>query len=226
MRIRERAQVKEKRLRETKRTLTAEVQAVKKAKNDAVSRSTTEHKQKLSNVKKLLRDELVMAHGKHQNDITRLHRQNEAVRQQTRDQRSKFKETIRVVEQKSTLFEHSATAALLEVQSCTRQLHVESCHTRDLTAQLEQVVNESNTKETELKHLEGTNKEMSAELRHVKKQLQDAEAHVLKLEREQAEMQKKVQHLEEKLFGAKAKMKGQNLRVLDLCQVRTFFFVP
>ena len=74
--------------------------------------------------------------------------------------------------------------------------------------------------------MEGTNKELSAELRHVKKQLQDAEARVLKLEKEQAEMQNKVEHLEEKLLGAKAKLRGQNLRVLDLCQVRTLFLSP
>lgn len=226
LRVRERAQVKNKRLLETKRTLTAEVQAVKKAKHDAVSAATTQHKQKLSNVKKLLRDKFVMTHGQHHNDITKLHRQNKAVRQETRDQRNKFKETIRVVEQQSSLLEESATAALLEVQSCTRQLNVESCLTRDLKAKLQQMVDESNTKETELNHLEGTNKELSAELLHVTKLLGEAEAHVFKLEKVRAEKDKKVEHLEDRLLRAKANLRGQNLRVLDLCQVRTLFFCP
>jgi hypothetical protein len=124
LRVKKHAQVKEKRLLETKRTLTAEVQAVKKAKNDAVSACTTQHKQKLSNVKKLWRDEMIMTNAKHQNDMTRLQRQNETVRQQTRDQRNKFKETISAVEQKNSLLDQTATAALLEVQSFTRQLHV------------------------------------------------------------------------------------------------------
>jgi hypothetical protein len=87
------------------------------------------------------------------------------------------------------------TAALLEVQSCTRQLHVGSCLTRDLEAAL---VDESNTTATELDKLQGTNKVLCDELRHVRKQLQEEEARVVKVEKEQAEIQKKEESLEEK----------------------------
>jgi hypothetical protein len=141
--VKKRAQVKMKRLRETKRTLTVEVQAVKKAKNDAVAASKTQHKQKLSHVRKLLRDEIVMANAEHKQNLMKLNRQNEAMRQQNSDQRKKWKETLRAAEQKNSVLDQTATAALLEVQSCTRQLHVESCLTRDLKATLEEVVEAS-----------------------------------------------------------------------------------
>ncbi len=183
--MKERAQVKMKRLLETKRTLMVEVQAVKKAKNDAVAASKTQHKQKLSH-----------ANAKHKQNIIKLNRQNEAMRQQTSDQRNKWKETLRAAEQKNSVLEQTATAALLEVQSCTRQLHVGSCLTRDLKATLEQVMEASSTKETEVEKLEGTNKALCADLRHVRKQLQEEEARVKQMEKEQAGMQKKVEDLQ------------------------------
>jgi len=202
-----------------------EVQAVKKAKNDAVAASKTKHKQKLSHVKKLLRDEIVMANAKHKQNIIKLNRQNEAMRQQTSDQRNKWKETLRAAEQMNSVLEQTATAALLEVQSCTRQLHVGSCLTRDLKATLEQVVEASSTKETEVEKLEGTNKALWADLRHVRKQLQEEEARVKRMEKEQAVLQKKVEDLQEELLVTKGKLKGQNLRVLALCQVLLPFVV-
>jgi hypothetical protein len=53
-RVKERAQVKMKRLLETKRTLTVEVQAVKKAKIDSVAASKTQHKQKFVACEKVI----------------------------------------------------------------------------------------------------------------------------------------------------------------------------
>jgi hypothetical protein len=137
------------------------------------------------------------------------------------DQRFKFKETIRSVEQKNEALEQTATAALLEVQSCTRQLHVGSCLTRDLEVALEQVVDESSTTATELHKLQGTNKVLRDELHHVRKQIR-----VVKLEKAQGEMQKKAERLEEKLVQTKAEfLKGQNLRVLTLSEVLTLFLI-
>jgi hypothetical protein len=80
LRVKECAQVKAKRLLETKRTLTEEMQAVKKAKEDAVSASTMHHKKQLSNAKKMLKEEMVTAKVKHDKDVAKLNRQNEAMR--------------------------------------------------------------------------------------------------------------------------------------------------
>ncbi len=94
------------------------------------------------------------------------------MRQHDSDQQYKLKETIRAVEQKKETLEQTATAALLEAQSCTRRLHVGSCLTRDHEA----AVDESNTFATELEKSQGTTKVLCDELHHVRKQLQEEEA--------------------------------------------------
>ncbi len=45
---------------------------MKKAKNDAVSASATQHKKQLKNTKQLFKDEMVMAKVKHDKDVYKL----------------------------------------------------------------------------------------------------------------------------------------------------------